>query len=323
MPLATRDMRLNEVTTSDENFWPSVTQTSDGRVFLSDGGRMSLIRVDGLPLIARLPERTIKVTEQDLQAAVAYQAISEAARQQAKGLEVLPVILRQQPPKIDGQLTDWAGATFAPIDQRGVKAYFNSNSKPYDVQAAVCLAGDRFYAAFKTGDPKLLKNSGEQPQALFKTGGALDVMLGTNAAAPANRDQPVAGDLRLLITMVKDKPVAVIYRAVVPGTASGDRVPFSSPWRTIYFDRVETVTSELQFAAADGNFEFSLPLAKLGLRPEAGQTLKGDLGILRGDGTTTTARIYWANKATGITADVPSEAALTPKLWGTWRVEKE
>jgi hypothetical protein len=41
-----------------------------------------------------------------------------------------------------------------------------------------------------------------------------------------------------------------------------------------------------------------------------------DIGILRGNGTETTARSYWSNKATGITADVPSEAALTPHLWG-------
>jgi len=45
--------------------------------------------------------------------------------------------------------------------------------------------------------------------------------------------------------------------------------------------------------------------------------MKGDIGILRGNGTETTARSYWSNKATGITADVPSEAALTPHLWGT------
>ena len=32
----------------------------------------------------------------------------------------------------------------------------------------------------------------------------------------------------------------------------------------------------------------------------------------------TLQRAYWSNKATGITADVPSEAMLTPQLWGKW-----
>jgi hypothetical protein len=30
-------------------------------------------------------------------------------------------------------------------------------------------------------------------------------------------------------------------------------------------------------------------------------------------------RVYWSNKATGLTSDVPSEAMLTPQLWGTWQ----
>ncbi len=32
---------------------------------------------------------------------------------------------------------------------------------------------------------------------------------------------------------------------------------------------------------------------------------------------------FWSNKRTGITAGVPSEAELTPQLWGKIRVVKE
>jgi hypothetical protein len=122
------------------------------------------------------------------------------------------------------------------------------------------------------------------------------------------------GDLRLLVTFVKGQPKAVLYRAVVPGTK--EPVPFSSPWRTITLDRVDDVSAEIQLAGTGGNYEFSIPLATLGLKPNAGTSLKGDIGILRGSGTAVTARVYWSNKATGITSDVPSEAALTPLLWG-------
>lgn len=58
-------------------------------------------------------------------------------------------------------------------------------------------------------------------------------------------------------------------------------------------------------------------LATLGLKPAAGQRLYGDLGVLRGSGGQTVQRVYWSNKTTAITADVPSEAQLTPQLWGT------
>jgi hypothetical protein len=128
----------------------------------------------------------------------------------------------------------------------------------------------------------------------------------------------VQGDIRFLVTMVKDKPVALIYRAVVPGTTSP--VPFSSPWRTITLDKVDDVSADVQLAGTEGNYEVSIPLAALGLKPEAGGSLRGDIGVLRGDGTQTLARSYWSNKATGITADVPSEAMLTPQLWGEVRI---
>ena len=47
MPTAQRGMRLNDLSLHDENFWPSITQTGDGEVYLVDGGRTSLVRVDG------------------------------------------------------------------------------------------------------------------------------------------------------------------------------------------------------------------------------------------------------------------------------------
>ena len=37
MPTAQRGMRLNDLTLHDENFWPSITQTADGEVYLVDG----------------------------------------------------------------------------------------------------------------------------------------------------------------------------------------------------------------------------------------------------------------------------------------------
>ena len=186
------------------------------------------------------------------------------------------------------------------------------------MQAAAAISGDRLYVAYRTGDKDLLRNTGEKLNAIFKTGGALDLMISTNPAANPKRTDPVAGDLRLLITKVKDKPVAVLYRAVVPGTAEKDRIPFSSPWRTIYIDKVEDVSDQVQLAGTEGDYEISIPLKVIGLNPVGLKRVKADLGVLRGDGFQTMQRVYWSNKATGITSDVPSEAALSPNLWGEW-----
>jgi hypothetical protein len=315
-PIARRDMLLNDLTLHDENFWPTITQTADGKIYLVDGARTSLVRIDGLESIHRLPPQEMEVSKADLAKARDYLVQSESARQKHLGSETLAVPLAAVAPTVDGKLDDWAGAQWATIDRRGVKAWFNSNSKPYDASAAVKVAGDRLYVAFRTTESDLLRNSGEMAVAPFKTGGALDVMMGTNPQADPKRKMPVAGDLRLLVTKVKGKPLAMLYRAVVPGTA--EPVPFSSPWRTITMDRVDNITDQVQLAADGGNYELSVPLAVLGLRPAAGETIKADLGVLRGNGFETLQRVYWSNKATGLTSDVPSEAQLTPELWGSW-----
>ncbi|HUT60341.1 MAG TPA: hypothetical protein VNA25_21060, partial [Phycisphaerae bacterium] len=203
------------------------------------------------------------------------------------------------------------------IDKRGVGAYFDARTKPYDVSGAMMVAGDRLYIAWRNADKDLLRNSGEITNAPFKTGGALDVMIGARPDAAGTRTRPVEGDQRLLVTMVKNKPYALLYRAVVPGTTAP--VPFSSPWRTITIDRVDDLSSQIELGASEGNYELSIPLASLALKPADGVQIRADIGLLRGNGFQTVHRVYWSNKATGITADVPSEAELTPNLWGTLR----
>ncbi len=118
---------------------------------------------------------------------------------------------------------------------------------------------------------------------------------------------------------MKGQPRAVLYRAKVPGTRQP--VAFGSPWRTINIDVVEDITAQVLFATnKTGNYEISVPLATLHWAPESNDTVRADIGVLRGSNGQTTQRVYWSNKATAITADVPSEAELTPKLWGRWKV---
>jgi hypothetical protein len=316
MPTAQRGMLLNDLTCHDENFFPSIAQTEDGNIYVVDGGRTSVVRIDGFESVRRLPDAPLSIGSADLRNAEAYLLRSETARQKTQGRETLQVAMLTVAPTVDGKLDDWRGAHWATVDRRGVAAYFDSNSKPYDISAAVAVAGDRLYAAFRTNEPNLLQNSGEMPIAPFKTGGALDLMIGTNPQADPKRTKPVEGDVRLLVTVVKNKPLALLYRAVVPGTR--EPVPFSSPWRTITIDRVDNISDQVQLARVVGKYEMSVPLTVMGLKLQPGRSLRGDIGLLRGDGFQTLHRIYWSNKATGLTSDVPSEAMFMPQLWGTW-----
>jgi len=319
MPAATRGMLLGDTTIHEEDFWPSITQTADGAVHLLVGVHTTctLVQVDGLDTIRRLPETTLAVTGQQLAAAQQYFVDSAAERVRREGRDTLLVAMRISPPKVDGRLDDWADAAWVTIDQR-ISKVGDWGSKPDVTSAAVAVAGDRLYVAFRTSDPNLLRNSGESAPMLFKTGGGLDLMIGANPAADPTRRESVGGDLRLLVTMAKGKPVAALYRPVVPGTK--DPAAFSSPWRTVKIDRVDDVSKDVELAGdKDGSYEFSVPLATLGLKPRPGLMIRGDVGILRGDGFRTIQRVYWQNKATGMTSDVPSEALLSPLLWGRWQ----
>ncbi len=318
MPAAARGMSLEGITLHEENFWPTISRTSDGKIYLVDGGRSSIVSLKGMETIKRLPDSSVTVTAADLGRAQEYQTQEETLRQRDQGNGVLEVVMLPVAPVVDGQFEDWKSSAWVDIDKRGVKANFNSNSKPYNITGSVAVSGDRLYAAYQTENPKLIENSGETPAALFKTGGALDLMIGANPSADPKRRDAVAGDVRLIVALVKGAPKAMLYRAVVPGTLDSAKIPFSSPWRTITFDQVADISSQVRFAEKDGNFEFSVPLTVLGINPKPGLRLKGDIGVLRGNAVQTTARVYWGNKATSITSDVPSEAFLAPGLWGNF-----
>jgi hypothetical protein len=288
------------------------------------------VRVSGLEEIRRLPERALAVSPEMLAAARAHFIDAEARRQrglQEQGKRELQVAIRRTPPEVDGKLDDWAGAQWALIDKRTGQVG-DWGRVGLTTEAAVAVAGDRLFVAFRVDDPHLLRNAGTSMHHLFKTGGALDLMIGTDAGANPKRTLPAAADLRLLISRVKDKPAAVLYRPVVPGSG-GEPVVFRSPLRGVSFDRVDDVTEQVTLAGAvvknkQGNrdvavFEASVPLALLGLRPAPGQVLRADIGVLRGNGFRTLRRAYWTNKAAGLTSDEPSEAELTPQLWGRWR----
>jgi hypothetical protein len=77
------------------------------------------------------------------------------------------------------------------------------------------------------GDPQLIRNSGEIDNAPFKTEGAPGLMIGTEPNADpkrTKRTQPVAGNLRLLVTQVKGNTKAVLYRAVTAGSLAIGRL---------------------------------------------------------------------------------------------------
>lgn len=315
-PKVWRGMSMNENTFGEEHFFINLCQTSDGKVYVTTG--FGIVRVDGLDSIERLPDQSLKVTADQIRHAAEYGLSADSGPKLAKRLKPLSVPIRPQAPTVDGKLDDWAGADWALV------APAKKNYPDSAIKVASTIAGGRLYVAFQTGEGDLFRsNGGGDLETLFKSGGALDLMLGTDPKADPKRTQPVAGDVRLLITEVDKRPVAALYRAVVPGTKKP--VAFSSPWRTVTLDQVADVSALVELAKTSvpgktGFYEFSIPLVTLGLSPQPGQKLRADVGMLLGKDGKTIERLYWSNKASGLVADVPGEAMLTPPLWGEWEI---
>ncbi len=311
-----------EYTNGQESFGVSLNPLDDGRIVMSVGGTMiGLCRLEGLETVKRLPNQSLRLGEKELAGALAWQRRQAAVRAPAKGtlgvrIHPEPRPLGPPPAGADAvQLheTAWKDADWAPIetDKGGLVR----------VKAAMAVFGDRLHVVWVVPfSENPLDNTVESLPMLFKTGAALDVALGAGAGGV---------DQRLLVSARKErgakqpKPVAMRYR---PKTAdgSGNKTPFSSPWRTVEFDDVADVSTDVALAETYLKskpfdfraFEISVPLKTLGLTVTEGTTVKGDVGLLRGAAGNTAERLYWHNKATGLTADVPGEAMLQPELWG-------
>ncbi len=303
MPENRRGMAIDGVTFSAEHFHPTITQVDGGEIYMVVGHEhSSIVRLEGFETVRRLELGSLAVDEGSLRGLP--ETLVERAREQ--GRNTLTVAIRQRAPEVDGRLDDWpAETTWAGISGQS--------------RAAVTVAGDRLYAAFRVGDPTALANEGSDHRYLFKSGGALDLMLGTDPAADRNRQEPVVGDVRLLVAQSGGRTRAALFRAVAPNSPKRRDVLYQSPIGRVHFDEVADISGSVALVGQDGDFEFSVPLGVLGLRPQKGAEILGDLGILRGDGAQTTRRIYWNNLDTGLVSDIPSEARLRPSNWGVWR----
>jgi hypothetical protein len=309
MPAARRDMAVNDASLHEEDFWPAITQLTDGRIYLQVGFNSSLVEVHGLESIRRLPAFDVVVTAAELLTAQTARLAQENSRRQLRGPEIRQLWQGVRPPAPATTDPLWVAADWAPIETRAERVG-EFSQVDFTTQAALVVAGPRLFAAYHTDDPSLLRNAGGALPLLFKTGGALDLQM-------EGDDGPV----RLLVTRVNNKSTAVLYqpKAAHP---SGPPVEFGSPLRTLAFDRVEDVSAQVELTEDHkGNYWFSVPLATLGLRQlDAGRTIRGDVGLLRGNGFQTLQRVYWSNKETGLVSDIPSEAELLPALWGRWSI---
>ncbi|MGI4791002.1 MAG: YncE family protein [Janthinobacterium lividum] len=309
LPSAPRGLLVDGHSFGDEHWHTDVTQYADGQIYLTAGHEfIGIFHVEGLDSVRRLDFGTVTVTPEEV-AALPEEQVNTPINSVGSLRKTLTVAASLPAVTVDGDLSDWPQSTqWAEIGTGRARA-------------AVAISGGRLCAAWHTSDPNLLDNAGGQASYLFKSGGALDIMLAAQAGADRQSFAPQEGDERLLITRNDGKVRAVLYRPVMPGAASTEQAVFASPVGRIVFDSVTDVSDQVHLAQKGSDYEVSVPISLLGLTAGSvapGRTLLGDIGFLRGQGGQTIERAYWSNPDTSLVSDVPTEARLQPGNWGLW-----
>ena len=286
---------------------------ADGTYYLQAGGiEYRVFRVDGLSQVKRDGG---SLTVSPAQAAAAERNLARRVAE-TSAPKTASVAWLTTPPKIDGDAADWPAEGGLRWDKGG------------QVPVGVRLGYDaqNLYLHYTVRDDSPWANHGKDWQTLFKTGDSVDLQLGLDDKAPADRTGPVPGDLRLLLAPMDDANIAVLYRHRLAKPVAAESVVFQSPWRAEKVDSVKRLADARLALVKDGNgyrLEAAIPWAELGPVP-LGKALRADVGVIYGDrdGTVNLLRNYWANQATMLVNDVPGEIMLTPRLWGTLRFEE-
>jgi hypothetical protein len=281
--------------------------------YLFQGGGISyrIYRIVGLDQTVR-GSGSFTVTPE--QAAAAERRASRVVAAAAKPVRAT-IGFVERPPAVDGKAGGWTGGPAADWDK----------NKQFPVTVRAAHDGTNLYLSYTVkDDASPWVNNGSDWQTLFKTGDSIDFQIGSDPRANPSRSGPVPGDLRLLVAPFQAGSLAVLYRHRLPG--SSDAVVFQSPWRSEQVDsvrKVETARIAVSRAGSSYTVDVAVPLAELGLEDGPGRALRGDFGVIYGDGegTANVFRNYWSNQATGLVNDVPGEIMLTPGLWGDITVE--
>jgi hypothetical protein len=300
------DVTLDDTLTGAESFGGFLWRDEQGRILAQLGGMSyRIMQVQGL-------ETTRRNTEQ----------ISVSPAQITAGLAIAAARAPLAPPEPTHlEITRLAHLPTAPInansgsplipDALEVHVQEAGNASRW-FRAALAHDDKDLAIAFQVADPSPWKNGEGRFTHTFIGGDAVDLQL----------DVPGRGPIRILTAPMPGGDSVVYWQqhAKVPDDPQ-TYVVDNNPGHAQKFDVVRLLTTaRVQHRTdADGyTVLIKVPLAELGLDTALPEPLKGIVGVIYSDpaGTNRVARLYWHDKDTGMVADVPTEAELTPAKWG-------
>ncbi len=287
-----------------EDFGGSMTKTDDGRLFVQSGKTAFWnLEVVGLETVKAMKGEAVTISAADVKEAQSYR---DQFAQAATGKQQLTIALAT--PTFTGDLAN---------DFKGAQIITYKKGEDAVVRAAAAYDAQHLYLAWEVKDATPWVNGANDATLMYIGGDTVDFQLATDPKADAKRSEAVLGDLRLSIGNFKGTPTAVVYRKVA--TEKRPKVFSSGVVANYPMDSVVTLT-DARITVKPGPkgyvVEAAIPLAGLGLKPEA-QTLRGDFGATYGNPAgRTRLRVHWNNQTTGLVDDAVYELMMAPNTWG-------
>jgi hypothetical protein len=201
-------------------------------------------------------------------------------------------------------------------------------------QAQVGYDDQSLHVRFQVSDESPFVNTPSDPRLLFKSGDAVEVNLATDLekrpVRGQNQQQMKPGDVRIIVARSAEGDlVATRYRYVTTDKEKPNT--FSVETKSSGKDTLDDVAAwtDLPVNASvtkDGYVvEVAIPWKDLGVEPQPGLALLGDVGVIYGNegGTKNAIRYLWSDKSpeVSINNDIPSEIRIHPNQWGGWMLK--
>jgi hypothetical protein len=272
---------------------------------VSDARECSVIaKLEGLDTVKKLPQQPLIVSS------------NKEKNDRSTQINGLRPVLIIRPLPYNNDASSPPSADLFQWDFKEEVAHWSFDAN-HEASASLTFDQQYLYIGFKdvTDDTPMI-NNGKNPFQLFKTGDAVIFECG---AQRLSLSEPIQeGDFRLLFSIYKQKPIAILYRYRVMGTKNP--FLFSSPIGTTSIDQVLILDDcKIQLIRQRDKYSLyaAIPLKELGLLFHPGKTFYGDFGIIYSDknGTMDSLRMYWSNKKTGMINDLSIESEIYPKEW--------
>ena len=315
--------KMNDLTNGGEAFNGVLVKQDDGgiRVITNVGRQTAVIaKLEGFDTIVKTEPYVVNLTPELADKAKAhYYKIKTLEKQNSEAAAVSKeiVVSKVEPGTItiDGEVGDWESIGNEVELKDGTTDEFATVKLAYD--------SEKLYIEYTMSDDTPMANSAAEFQTLFKYGDMVDLCLSPSGNTASTTR---SGDERIMMSMYKNKPVAVLARQI-ESSSDKNEYTYSSPVMNVHFDNVKILTEAdivIQRMPTGAVIEAAIPLTSLGLEGiTSGKAIVGDLGIIPSDedGMRNKARIYFYNKKTAMISDLPSESKLTPNEWGKIKFE--